>query len=124
MTLIHCEHCGTRIAPHDSKCPTKQPIGLHLDGHPAYRNDDGTVRKGDLIGHVGENFLHYQPLENPWPTPEAIVTPSPHKTVMSVTGPWCQCGYNPRDEHPDAEPGQLFAYIGQHIRAINDARRI
>lgn len=111
MTLIHCEHCGTRIYPHDTACPTRQV----------------EVHRGEIIGYTNEapmhqGFLHYQPLENPWPTP-AAVTLSPHKTVMSVTGPWCQCGYNPRDEHPTAEPGQLFAYIGQHIRAINDANR-
>lgn len=115
MTTIHCEHCGpTRVDRHDTKCPTQRP--LHFDEDPGDAME-ARYYQWPSQGHVGENFA-----ATPYP-PSPAVIPSPHKTTMGRHGPTCACGYNPRHKHPAAEPGQLFAYIGQHIRAVNDATR-
>jgi hypothetical protein len=39
-----------------------------------------------------------------------------HFTVRGRKGAECFCGYNPHIDHPEAGRGQLFAYVGQHIR--------
>lgn len=33
-------------------------------------------------------------------------------------GPVCICGYDPAPEHPECGKGELYAYVGQHIRSI------
>ena len=129
MTEIHCEHCGpTRIAPHDVNCP-----------------DTDVVRKGDVIGWAGppmtdpdpEQHLHFQPLPDSYAVPvrRSAVTnryitrethphmfspivekATTHYTVKGRRGAECNCGYNPYIDHPEAGRGQLFAYVGQHIK--------
>lgn len=114
MTTIHCEHCGpTRVDRHDTRCVTQ-------------------------IGHVGVNFgQNPHPLVDPhflydlpatvaayqqeYPAAELSI----HKTLRNEeTGkPQCGCGYDPGIDHPDVEAGQMFAYIGQHIRQVNDSTR-
>ena len=114
MTIITCEHCGpTRVAPHDINCPTRQP--QHFD-----EADDGDPTPY----HEGVDFMHYQLLKHPWPVQPAPAIREPiaysvtHQTVPNeaTKKPMCVCGYDPGINHPDASPGQLFAYVGQHIR--------
>lgn len=115
MTIITCEHCGpTRVEPHDTKCPVR------------------VAEESRQLGHVGANFAEYtHPLVDPnflYDVPAAaaaypIVAPSPHKTVRNEeTGkPMCACGYDPGLRHPNAEPGQMWAYVGEHVRQVNEA---
>ncbi len=114
MTIIHCEHCGpTRVAPHDTKCPTR--ILKEAVAWPF---------------HVPEGTPISQPFGVPLPTSGNIVgwwglasdpqpLYSPHCTITTNRGPECRCGYSPRSDHPDAHNGELFAYVGQHIRKVN-----
>lgn len=127
MTIITCEHCGpTRVAPHDINCPKYDG-----PGQPKHYEAPGAAPDGHIganfIGYAshgtsGGDYLHYQPLRDRWPDegpplPSPIVFKATHQTVAGLEGtPECVCGYDPRRKHPEATPGQLFAYVGQHIR--------
>lgn len=165
MTIITCDHCGpTRVAPHDVRCPNYE--GERYPQHFDY-GQDGTppVHKGEDFAQIGYashgtsggDYLHYQPLKQPWAeeggiigwvgtegraapvyrdqitkttldlrrktltvevAAEPVVSKAAHQTVPNPYSklPECVCGYRPVQDHPDASPGQLFAYVGQHIR--------
>ena len=93
MPTIDCPNCGFRILPHDAVCPDRE-----------------TTTAGESSG--------------PAPAPDPlIIYPAPdHGTVRNPDSetPMCKCGYDPGIDHPEASRSQLFAYVGQHIRAIND----
>jgi hypothetical protein len=130
MTIITCDHCGpTRVAPHDVRCPNYE--GETYPHHFDYGQDDTPpAHKGEDFAQIGYashgtsggDYLHYQPLRDRWPDegpplPSPIVFKATHQTVAGLEGtPECVCGYDPRRKHPEATPGQLFAYVGQHIR--------
>jgi hypothetical protein len=104
MTIIQCEFCGPeRVAPHDVNCPMRNSQPKHFD-----YEDYGYFQPGDLIGHAGVNFGF---------APEPLITRNPdHETMRGRFGAVCKCGYDPHETHPEAGRGQLFAYVGYHIR--------
>jgi hypothetical protein len=82
---------------------------LTFDGPVVLR----TVQKGDLIGYTSD-YPHFPPII---PNPEPLITRNPdHETMPGRFGAVCKCGYDPHETHPEAGRGQLFAYVGYHIR--------
>ena len=128
MTIIQCEFCGPeRVAPHDVNCPTRNVL---IDWASA--KNPGTVVSTTVnaVGFTDEHKPYTHPLPDPnflmdFPAtvaamqrpPEPLITRNPdHETMRGRFGAVCKCGYDPHETHPDAGRGQLFAYVGYHIR--------
>ena len=139
MTIITCEFCGpTRVAPHDVNCPTRKPavnpaLTAHVDQQ--VREVAQLHRGGVFLGYTDIPRAYTHPLLDPnylmdFPAtiaamekkPEPLVTRNPtHETMPGRFGAVCKCGYDPHETHPEAGRGQLFAYVGQHIREASHA---
>jgi hypothetical protein len=118
MTEIHCEFCGpTRIAPHDVNCPTQHRTVTEVKAYPNI-----VLRRQDLTGwmdgirETAQDLARITTDTNPEMFSPLIEKATEHFTVMGRKGAECFCGYNPHIDHPEAGRGQLFAYVGQHIR--------
>lgn len=127
MTIITCEHCGpTRVAPHDINCPNRKHQGprtpLGIEPHPEYVKYVEQRMAAANQGRPDAPSFSSRWAWAPVPPAPAIREPvaylATHQTRPNPYSklPECVCGYQPVKDHPDAEPGQLFAYVGQHIR--------
>lgn len=126
MTIIQCEFCGPeRVAPHDVNCPTRQSPSaeqivqafgrIPVTGHCEVVGWFGTALKPVPV-------YGYFPADAVAPDPEPLITRNPdHETMSGRFGAVCKCGYDPHETHPDAGRGQLFAYVGYHIREASRA---